>query len=44
MAYRLLIKLRGSWQEVGFNHSTAEDARREAHNAWAGYAFIILPE
>jgi len=44
MAYRLLIKFHGSWHDVGFSHPTAEEARREARNAWAGYAFIILPE
>lgn len=44
MCYRLLIKVHKSWQEVGFRHTSASEARSEAYRNWAGYPFLVLPE
>jgi uncharacterized lipoprotein len=44
MTYRLLVKIRGLWQEVGFDHTTREEASDEARTNWWGYAFIVLPQ
>jgi hypothetical protein len=44
MTYRLLVKMHGTWEEVGFNHMTPEAAREEAATNWHGFAFIVLPQ
>lgn len=44
MTYKLLVRFKGLWQQVGFSHLTREEAHNEAKTMWGGYAFIVVPE
>ena len=42
MTYRLLVKINGTWQEIGFRHLSVEEARFSARE-WIGHKRLILP-
>jgi hypothetical protein len=43
MTYKLLVRIKGVWHEVGFRHMTAADACSEARSSWVGYPSIVIP-
>jgi hypothetical protein len=43
MTYKLMVKRRGRWERVGFDHCTVEEARTAAFRLWREYVFLIVP-
>jgi hypothetical protein len=41
--YKLMVKRRGRWERVGFDHTSVADARLAAFHLWREYIFIVVP-
>jgi hypothetical protein len=43
MAYKVVVRVAGKWQEVGLQHLNVESAREEARALWGGFSYLIVP-
>lgn len=43
MAYKVVVRVSGRWQEVGLQHLTVESAKQAGRSEWARFTWLVVP-